>query len=174
MNWALILFWTFALISVGSALLVVANTNPVRSALFLVVNFFVLAVFYFTLGAEFIGAVQIIVYAGAIMVLFLFVIMLLNLGAPEALKERGKLGPAPAIVMALVFLSLIGGVGAINSGLRPVSPRAAAFMQTGGTPEKIGASLFDPNLPWLFPFEITSFLLLIGVVGAIILAKRKI
>jgi NADH-quinone oxidoreductase subunit J len=174
MNWPLIFFAILALLSVGSAILVVANQNPVRSALFLVVNFFVLAVFYFTLGAEFIGAVQIIVYAGAIMVLFLFVIMLLNLGAPEALRERGKLGPAPAIVLALVFLSLLGGVGAIDSGLRPVNPQAATFMATGGTPEKVGLALFSPSLPWLFPFEVTSFLLLIGVVGAIILAKRRI
>jgi NADH-quinone oxidoreductase subunit J len=174
MSWPMMFFWILAFVSAGSAILVVANQNPVRSALFLVVNFFVLAVFYFTLGAEFIGAVQIIVYAGAIMVLFLFVIMLLNLGAPEALRESGKLGPAPAIVLALIFLSLLGGVGAIDSGLKAVNPQAPVFMATGGTPERIGMSLFNPGQPWLFPFEVTSFLLLIGVVGAIILAKRRI
>jgi len=174
MNFPLFFFWILAILSVGSALLVVANANPVRSALFLVVNFFVLSVFYFTLGAEFIGAVQVIVYAGAIMVLFLFVIMLLNLGAPEALKERGKLGPMPAIVLALIFLSLLGGVGAIDKGLKAASPKAAEFMQTGGTANNIGVALFSPSQPWLFPFEVTSFLLLVGVVGAIILAKRRI
>jgi NADH-quinone oxidoreductase subunit J len=100
--------------------------------------------------------------------------MLLNLGAPEALKERGKLGPAPAIVLALVFLSLLGGVGAIDTGLQAPSPQAVMFMESGGTPLKVGEALFAPNQPWLFPFEVTSFLLLVGVVGAIILAKRRI
>src|SRR5579872_5517390 len=107
MDWGMITFWVLAIISVCSALLVVANRNPVRSALFLVVNFFVLSVFYFTLGAQFIGAVQVIVYAGAIMVLFLFVIMLLNLGAPEALRERGGLQVPAAIVLALIFLTIL-------------------------------------------------------------------
>jgi NADH-quinone oxidoreductase subunit J len=170
----LLFFWLLAAISLGSAILVVANQNPVRSALFLVVKFFVLAVFYFTLGAEFVGSVQIIFYAGAIMVLFLFVIMLLNLGAPEALKESGRLGTAPAIVVGLIFLSLLSGVGAIDRGLPPVSTKAAQFMESGGTPEQVGIALFNPSQPWLFPFEVTSFLLLIGVVGAVVLAKRRI
>jgi len=174
MNLPTVFFWFLAAISLGSAILVVANQNPVRSALFLVVNFFVLAVFYFTLGAEFVGAVQIIVYAGAIMVLFLFVIMLLNLGAPEALRETGKLGPAPAIVLALIFVSLLGAVGATDRGVAATKPHAITFLETGGTPERVGMALFEPGQPWLFPFEVTSFLLLIGVVGAIVLAKRRI
>src|SRR5437588_5728507 len=116
---ATLLFWLLAATSVGSAILVVANKNPVRSALFLVVNFFVLAVFYLTLSAQFIAAVQVIVYAGAIMVLFLFVIMLLNLGAPEALRERGGLQTPVAAVLALTFLTAIAGAGAITGGLKP-------------------------------------------------------
>ena len=172
-SWPMILFAILACLSVGSAVLVVANRNPVRSALFLVLNFFVLAIFYLTLSAQFISAVQVIVYAGAIMVLFLFVIMLLNLGAPEALRERGGLQTPIAAVLALTFLAAIGGAGAITGGLAP-SGASSQSLTSGGTVETIGKSLFDPTLPWLFPFEVTSFLLLIGVVGAIVLAKRRI
>jgi NADH-quinone oxidoreductase subunit J len=168
-----LLFWILALISVGSAIAVVANKNPVRSALFLVVNFFVLAIFYLTLSAQFIAAVQIIVYAGAIMVLFLFVIMLLNLGAPEALRERGGMAAPAAIVLALIFLTVLSGAGAISSGLG-ASKATPAWLASSGTVETVGLTLFDPRNPWLFPFEVTSFLLLIGVVGAIVLAKRRI
>jgi NADH-quinone oxidoreductase subunit J len=173
MDWPLVIFWILAAVSVVSALLVVANKNPVRSALFLIMNFFVLAVFYLSLSAQFIAAVQIIVYAGAIMVLFLFVIMLLNLGAPEALKERGGIQAPIAIVLALAFLTALTGAGAINAGL-PRSTATSAWIENSGTVKTIGIALFDPVQPWLFPFEVTSFLLLIGVVGAIVLAKRRI
>src|ERR1051325_9607458 len=110
-------FWILATLSVVSALLVVANRNPVRSALFLVVNFFVLAVFYLTLSAQFIAGVQVIVYAGAIMVLFLFTIMLLNLGAPSALKESGGMQLPVALLLAVIFLSGLTGAGPISAGL---------------------------------------------------------
>src|ERR1051326_3325632 len=127
------LFWILALTSVSSAILVVANKNPVRSALFLVLNFFVLALLYITLSAQFIAAVQVIVYAGAIMVLFLFVIMLLNLGAPEALKERGRLQPIAAWTLGLLFI----GVLAASQILYPYpDPKLAArpeFYQDLGT-----------------------------------------
>src|SRR5437660_10422596 len=112
MSGSMVLFWILAGVSVGSALLVVANTNPVRSALALVVNFFVLALLYLTLSAQFIAAVQVIVYAGAIMVLFLFTIMLLNLGAPEALRETGGLQAPVAILLALILFSSLTGAGA--------------------------------------------------------------
>lgn len=168
-----VLFWLLAITSVCSALLVVANKNPVRSALFLVVNFFVLSLLYLTLSAQFIAAVQVIVYAGAIMVLFLFVIMLLNLGAPEALRESGGLQAPVAGLLALVFITILTTAGAISTGLG--APAATAeSLATGGTVEQVGIHLFNPTEPWLFPFEVTSILLLVGVVGAIMLAKRKI
>ena len=172
MNWELVFFWLLAAVSIGSALLVVSNKNPVRSALFLVTNFFVLSLFYLTLSAQFIAAVQVIVYAGAIMVLFLFVIMLLNLGAPESLRERGGMQTPVAIVLALSFLVAISGAGAISAGL-PKSAATAASLATGGEVETIGRALFNPTMPWLFAFEVTSILLLVGVVGAIVLAKRR-
>src|SRR5271165_4000781 len=102
-----IVFWILALIAVFSALMVITNPNPVRSALFLVVTFICVAVFYVTLSAQFIAAVQIIVYAGAIMVLFLFVIMLLNLGTPQALRETGKLQRGVAVILGVLFILLL-------------------------------------------------------------------
>ena len=170
---SLILFWVLALVSAGSAMLVVLNRNPVRSALFLVLNFFVLAVLYLTLSAQFIAAVQIIVYAGAIMVLFLFVIMLLNLGAPEALVERGGLQKPAALILAMTFFAALTAAGAVSAGLGPVKATPET-LRTGGSVEAVGIGLFDGTRPWLFPFEVTSILLLVGIVGAIILAKRRI
>ncbi len=166
-------FWVLAAISVLSAMLVVANRNPVRSALFLVVNFFVLAMFYLTLSAQFIAGVQVIVYAGAIMVLFLFTIMLLNLGAPSALREPGGMQTPVALLLAVIFLGALTGAGAISAGLQ-ASSTTPEFIAKGGTVETIGVHLFTASEPWLFPFEVTSVLLLVGVVGAIVLAKRKI
>ena len=167
------LFWLLAIVSVTSAVLVVANKNPVRSALFLVVNFFVLSVLYLTLSAQFIAAVQVIVYAGAIMVLFLFTIMLLNLGAPAGLREPGGLQMPVALLLAVVFICALTGAGAISAGLMP-SGTTPEFLSKGGSVETIGVHLFKASEPWLFPFEVTSILLLVGVVGAIVLAKRRI
>src|SRR5580704_4757023 len=104
MTASLMIFWLLAIVSVGAAILMVSSPNPVRSALYLVVTFMAVAVFYVTLAAQFIAAVQIIVYAGAIMVLFLFVIMLLNLSAPQVLVEKGKLQRPVAIGLSLFFL----------------------------------------------------------------------
>lgn len=169
----MITFWTTAVIAVISAIFLVVNRNPVLSALCLIVTFFMQAVLYLTLSAQFIAAVQVIVYAGAIMVLFLFVIMLLNLGAPEALRESGTLQTPVAILLALVFMVLLLGAGAI--GIESTIPPAShAFLMSSGTVESIGKTLFDPNLPWLFPFEVTSILLLVGVIGAVVLAKRRL
>ena len=152
--------------------MMVVTQNPVRSALCLVVTLLTVAVFYVILSAQFIAAVQIIVYAGAIMVLFLFVIMLLNLGAPEALKERGRLQPAAATALVVVFIgALIGSTALLNL---PAGKASAEVAARQGTVESIGINLFDPAQPWLFPFEITSILLLVAVVGAIIMAKRRI
>lgn len=166
-------FYALAALSVLTALLVVANRNPVRSALFLIANFFVLAVLYVTLSAEFIAAVQVIVYAGAIMVLFLFTIMLLNLGGPEALRERGGLTAPMVLLLAAVFLVTLLSAGTFAGPPHP-SSATAATLATGGAVETIGTALFDPAKPWLFPFELTSIILLMGIVGSVILAKRRI
>jgi NADH-quinone oxidoreductase subunit J len=167
-----ITFWILAVISVVASLYMVRTQNPVRSALSLVVTFLCVAVFYVLLSAQFIAAVQIIVYAGAIMVLFLFVIMLLNLGAADALRERGTIQRLPAIGLGLIFIVLLLQSQSLLILLPgPGNPTNAAAI---GTVQSVGLALFDPKLPWLFPFEITSILLLIAVVGAIIMAKRHI
>ena len=117
---SLVLFWVLAIISVGAAVLMVANQNAVRSALYLVVTFLGVAVFYVTLSAQFIAAVQVIVYAGAIMVLFLFVIMLLNLGARHALRETGRLQIGAALILSVVFAGLAGVPVAVQpAGIDP-------------------------------------------------------
>ena len=168
-----VLFWLFATVSVIASILMITVKNPVRAALFLVTTFICVAAFYILLSAQFIAAVQIIVYAGAIMVLFLFVIMLLNIGAPEALSETGGIQPGIAIVLGAVFiLTLLGSSSLITLNTLPV--QYTNGIVPPGTVQDIGYSLYNPASPWLFPFEITSILLLVAVVGAIILAKRKI
>ena len=169
---SLVLFWVLAIVSVGAAVLMVANQNAVRSALYLVVTFLGVAVFYVTLSAQFIAAVQIIVYAGAIMVLFLFVIMLLNLGAPNALRETGRLQMGAALILAVIFAGLLLGSQSLFS--LPPSIVTQAQIDAQGTVLAVGQNLYDPKQPWLFPFEVTSILLLVAVVGAIIMAKRRI
>ncbi|MCS6775007.1 MAG: NADH-quinone oxidoreductase subunit J [Chloroherpetonaceae bacterium] len=170
----LILFWILALTCVGASIAMVVTQNPVRSALYLVITFLCVAVFYVMLSAQFLAAVQIIVYAGAIMVLFLFVIMLLNLGAPQALRERGTLQPFFAAVLgtAFVVMLLLSNSLVALSKVRPAAPPEVYVPL--GTVEGIGKNLFDPKQPWILPFEITSILLLVAIVGAVIMAKRRI
>ena len=158
-----------------SAIGVVAVSNAVRSALFLVVNFFTLAFLYFLLNAELLGIIQVIVYTGAIMVLFLFVVMLLNLGRPDLLIEKFD-AKRPigilfgfmlfAIVLSQVVLPLQGG----ESGSYEMAAAKAQGVSLGG-PEALGRTLFTT---YAWPFEIASVLLLIGIVGSILLAKRRI
>ncbi len=168
-----IAFWVLAIISIVASISMVVTKNPVRSALALVGTFICVAAFYILLSAQFIAAVQVIVYAGAIMVLFLFVIMLLNLGAPGTLRERGSLQPLVASGLGVCFF-----VALVLSGSLVSLPQAAAarpeVFEPLGTVRGVGINLFDPKQPWLFPFEATSILLLVAVVGAIIMAKRKV
>ena len=171
-----LVFLLFALGAIATGFLVVANPNPVRSALFLVLNLFCVAVLYLLLSAYFLAAVQVIVYAGAIMVLFLFVIMLLNLGTPDRSRERLKLQVPIAIVSALALAGIFSWaiLGSVPS--QPVQvPLAEGTPVSGdalGTPKGIGMTLYNPSLPWLLPFEVTSVLLLVATIGAVVLAKR--
>ena len=160
-------FWLLSALCIFAAVQVVANRNPVRSALYLVANMCCLALFYFGLGAEFVGGVQIIVYAGAIMVLFLFVIMLLNLGAPEALRDRVGMNKPVAILASVVLLVALAGAGALRLGPSKAGGRPL------GTVQDIGYAMFDPGRPWLFAFELTPILLVVGVVGAVVMAQRR-
>ncbi len=159
-------FYLFGLIAVVSALLFVTRKSPVAAALWLVQTLFSLAALYVMLDAQFIGAIQIFVYAGAIMVVFLFVVMLLNLGhASEIADFRGKWG---RIVAGLVGLALIAQLLALLRQQLPRAPRVEP--EVGGVINRIADPLFRD---YLLAFEITSILLLAAIIGAVILAKRR-
>ncbi len=158
-------FFLCALIAISTAVGVVLSRNPVRSALLLVLNFFTLAILYFTLSAPFIGIIQVIVYAGAIMVLFLFVIMLLNLGSPEAQRvERGWRRPLAWLLSIGLFALLVSQVFLVISAPALPAPTQA------GTARLIGLALF---MQWGFPLLIVAMLLTVGVIGSILLARRR-
>lgn len=150
-----------------AALGVILFRNAIRSALCLVVCFFMLAFLYFSLSAEMIGILQIVVYTGAIMVLFLFVIMLLNLGTLQPLKESRD---PKLIIGGALGLGMAALLGA--QVIAPLMSASEARAVPGtGTPQSVGYSLFST---YLYPFEIVSILLLVGIVGSILLAKRRI
>jgi NADH-quinone oxidoreductase subunit J len=165
-----VVFWVFAPISIGSAIAMLFQRNAVHAALFLIVNFFTIAVFYLVLGAPFLFAVQIIVYAGAIMVLFLFVIMLLGVDREESLVERLRGQRTLAVVLGVgivveLFFAIRAGVG--------FATRAPAdfdeVANEGGNAIALSRVLFRT---YFFPFEVTSVLLIIAAVAVVVLASR--
>ena len=169
MNLQVLLFAIFAIGAVASALLTITRRNPVASAMSLVAHFFMLSGLYLTLEAQFVAAVQVLVYAGAIMVLVVFVIMLLNLGKEQQLAERGNairvtLGTAVAGIFAIMMILAFMGR---ESGYQALNPAAVEI----GTTEAIGQSLFTE---YLFPFEAVSLLLLAALIGSVIMAKRHV
>ena len=157
-----LLFFVFAGMAVGCGLAVVAQRNPLYSAISLVGVFISLACLYVTLAAPFIAAVQVIVYAGAIMVLVVFVIMLLNVEQEERGRNRLKFLVPTAVVLAGV---LIAEVAFILASVTNPTPAVSNIGLTGS----IGTQLFTR---YLLPFEITSILLLMAIVGAMTLARR--
>lgn len=172
MSWALMGFWIVAIVSVVTALGVVLHPNPVRSALFLVVNFACLAVLYVTLNAQLLAMLQVLVYAGAIMVLFLFVIMLLNLGGEQSRTDPLVGQRLAAAVLALALLT--GLTFAINDFAGrgpsvPIDPARTHALTGYPQIQVIGWTLFTQ---YVYPFELTSILLLIGAIGVILLTKR--
>jgi NADH-quinone oxidoreductase subunit J len=162
-----ILFLIFAAIAVVCGINVVLQTHPIASALSLICVMGSLAAIYLLLGAQFIAAVQVIVYAGAIMVLFVFTIMLLNAGAEK--KSAGSLmAPAvgaPALIALLGFLSYV----LYRAFPKPLAVRFGDF--TLGTAESVGRAVFTT---YLLPFEITSVLVLIAILGAVLLAYKEL
>jgi NADH-quinone oxidoreductase subunit J len=164
----LIVFVILAPVSVLSALGMVLNRNAVYSALLLVVNFFCLAGFYVLLEAQFVAAVQVIVYAGAIMVLFLFVLMLLGVDREDVLTETIK-GQRPAAAVLTVLL-LVAVVGALVAGVLDTPPASLAQVNQGGNVQAIGRILFTR---YVFQFEIAGLLLVVAAVGALVLGRRR-
>jgi NADH-quinone oxidoreductase subunit J len=162
----LILFWVFAVVAVAGALGMLVNLrNTVAAALCLVLTMVALACLFVLLLAQFVGVIQVMVYAGAIVVLFLFVIMLLNM-------ERGTLGAETHPVAKVV-----GTIFAVAAGVKLVTVIASLrtpwpeLDPTFGTTREIGRALFTD---YLLPFELTSILLLAGILGAIVMAKRRL
>ena len=158
-------FLLLAVLVVAAALTVVAHPSPVYSACALVVTLFLLSVFFVALDAQLVAVLQVIVYAGAIVVLFLFVIMLLNLTQPESRPTAG---------VPVVAVAVGGGIGIaalVAAALRRVPPPGAPVLPEGfGDTAALARRLFTA---YVLPFELTSVLLLVAIVGAVGLASRK-
>ena len=159
----LVLFLVFGAICVAGAVNLLVQSHPISSALSLVVVMASLAVEYLLLGAEFVAAVQVIVYAGAVMVLFVFVIMLLNAGAEERTK-----GSHVALILGVPGV-LAGGLLVAWVLLQRTDTQAVTLGALPGFPKTIGNLLFHD---FLLPFEVTSVLVLIAIMGAVVLASR--
>jgi NADH-quinone oxidoreductase subunit J len=167
MEWAV--FVIFAVAALAGAAGVVMSRKPVHAAMSLVLTLFSVAVFFVLQGAHFLAAVQVIVYAGAIVVLFLFVIMLLGIDQEDILDEPL---PAQRPLALLVGVALFGGLLLFAGILQPTGAPAERGSATQGdvaNVERVARSLFTD---FLWPFEITSALLVIAVVGAVVLARR--
>ena len=170
-----LLWWVFAALTLGGGVGMLLSRTPVASLLFLVLSFFSLAAIYVLLGAFFIAALQVIVYAGAIMVLFLFTIMLLNLGHDYRSDLRG----AGWVIVGFTASGVAGWAVARTFG----TSATAGVAQLGGA-ERIDAAVREFNVvgaiaepmfrDFVVAFELTSLLLLVAIIGAVLLAKRKV
>lgn len=164
------LFYSIGTVAIASGLLLVITRNPVHSAMYLIVTLFCLAGLFALLNAHFLAVIQILVYAGAIMVLFLFVVMLLNLKSVQnefeklfSLKILG-VGAAVLLLLEIVYLISKGSSLGLQGGLSP-----DVIVSEGGNTEAIGKLLFTE---YLLPFEITSILLIVAIIGTVVLAKK--
>ncbi|MEO5588143.1 MAG: NADH-quinone oxidoreductase subunit J [Gemmatimonadaceae bacterium] len=166
-------FYFFGVVAIASALAFVTRKSPVAAALWLVNTMFALAAEYVLLDAQFIGVMQVLVYAGAIMVVFLFVIMLLNLGHPSEIADaRGKW---PVFIAALIGIGLLAEIMAISgSGLASRFTVPAGFnveqMTKYGAVGTVAEPLFNE---YLLAFELTSVLLLVAIAGAVVLGRKR-
>ncbi|MGB2693463.1 MAG: NADH-quinone oxidoreductase subunit J [Thermodesulfobacteriota bacterium] len=164
-----VVFYVFAALALAGGLMVITFKNPVSSALSLVLTLFSTAVLFVLLLADFIAVIQILVYAGAIMVLFLFTVMFLNL-KPDALKFESKnLGFKVSILLViLAFVGYFASLG-FKKGLIMSSP-GASEIEGFGSVQGVGMSLFTD---YLLPFELTSILILVAIIGVVIIAKKR-
>ncbi|BCS55520.1 NADH-quinone oxidoreductase subunit J [Geobacter sp. SVR] len=164
------LFFAFiTLVAIISAIMVITCKNPINSALSLVMTFFCLATYYVMLDAPFMAAVQVMVYAGAIMVLIVFTIMLLNIRVDATKKHSHKV----VLGSIIGFFTLLNTVFLLlkSRAATPTGVYSAEVIKATGHTELIGKEMFTN---FLLPFEITSILLLVAIIGAVILAKKKL
>jgi len=164
-----IAFYFFAACILGFGVLVVTSQNPVHSVIFLVLDFLSVAGLYVVLGAQFVAAIQVLVYAGGIVVLYLFVVMLVNVKRPpEAFSAPGRHSRLGLVLAGAVLLELV--VIAVWSRVAPTPPvPVTAAIPVVGNTEQVGWLLYTS---YLVPFEVASMLLLIAMIGAIVLARR--
>ena len=161
-------FVLLAVLAVASALAMVLNKNTVNSALFLILNLMSVAGLFLLLHAQFLAIIQILVYAGAIMVLFLFVIMLLNVDDEESLLDKFRVKYMIAFLLGVVvFGQIVYSLGGVTDML----PEISADMAYVGTVEAVGEVLYTT---YLMPFEMTAILLTAAVVGALMIAQYKV
>lgn len=165
MSAPLIIFFVLAALAVLGALSLIFQKHPIHSALSLIVVMVALAGLYLLMGAEFVAAVQIIVYGGAIMVLFIFVIMLLNAGEEER-TDFSKLAKFAGLPLAVALTGVIAAAIAHSHEAVTGAPAVATVSDTG----KLSNMLFQD---FVYPFELTSFLILVAILGAIVLAQRE-
>lgn len=169
----LLIFYALAAVAVAASLLVVAQRNPIYSVMLLIASFGALAGLYVTLDAPFLAVIQIIIYAGAIMVLFLFVVMLLNAPKEGPAPRRLALGAGPrrlgAALAALLALELFWAFARVGGLGQPAGDPASA--QAISSVQAIGRVLYTD---YAFAFEVTSILIIVAMVGAVVLAKRHV
>jgi NADH-quinone oxidoreductase subunit J len=166
-------FYLFGVIAIASALMFVTRKGPVAAAMWLVTTMFALAAIYVLLSAEFIGVIQVLVYAGAIMVLFLFVVMLLNLGSPAAIADMKP--PWTRIFAAVVALVLVAMLMTIGGAKLPpdwvlARQNAAAIPAGEGIMSVIARPLFSE---YVLAFELAAVLLLVAIVGAVLVGRTR-
>lgn len=164
---AAIFFYVLASLAVLSGLMVVTRKNPVHAAMFLVFAFFCVAGIYVTLSAEFLAAVQVLVYAGGIVVLFLFVIMLVPLqtGIQRLPVRRGAAALLLVALLGVTVVTIYGRAAASEMSMAVQADRAM------GNIEAVGTELYTR---YLLPFEVASVLLLVAMIGAVVLARRQV
>ncbi|MFA6944488.1 MAG: NADH-quinone oxidoreductase subunit J [Pedobacter sp.] len=160
------LFYFVAFLSIFFALLVIFSKNPVHSVLYLIITFFTFTIHYILLNAQFLAIVNFIVYMGAIMVLFLFVLMLLNLNEGSPVSKSNLLKMVGVIAGMCLVVTLVGSARALNT-----SDPLVLQTQDLGLVKNLGKVLFSK---FLLPFEVSSILLLSAMVGAVLLAKKDI
>jgi NADH-quinone oxidoreductase subunit J len=165
MNLDLVLFFALAAVAVGAALGMLFSRNAVYSALFLILNFATIAVFFLLLGAPFIAMAQVTVYAGAIMVLFLFVIMLLGAEQTQGRHRGGWQRPLAGLLTIALIVESVYLIFVRSDLVILIQPAASDY----GSPQALGELLFTD---FLLPFEVTSVLLLAAMVGVIVLTKE--
>ena len=166
-------FYLFGLIAIASSITFVTRKSPVAAALWLVTTMFCLAALYVMLEAHFVGVIQVLVYAGAIMVVFLFVVMLLNLGQPSDLADiRGKWGRLAAGLLGLALLAQVMALAGkrLPEPFTPGGGYNADVVRDLGAVGSIAQPLFTE---YLLAFELTSILLLVAIVGAVVIGRRR-